>query len=74
MDNMQKCLMVWFVGTIGVVGILLLIKAARYRHHADRYEKVVKDIDERLRESKVALDKATTCFHSIFEYIKNRKP
>jgi hypothetical protein len=34
----------------------------------------LKEIDERLRESKAALDKATAHVQSVFEQIKNRKP
>jgi hypothetical protein len=74
MDNMQKCVVISGVGAMGVVGIILMAKAARHPHNTGRYEKVGKGIDQRLRESKAALDKATAHVQSVFEHITNRKP
>jgi hypothetical protein len=74
MDNMRKYLMISGVCAMGVVGIILMVKAARHRHHTGRYEKVGKGIDQSLRESKAALDKATAHVQSVFEHITNRKP
>jgi hypothetical protein len=71
MNNMWKCLAI-SGGAMGVVGILLMVKAAR--HHTGTYEKVGKDFDESLKESKAALDKATAHVKNVFERIKNRKP
>jgi hypothetical protein len=73
MGNMQKCLVVSGVVAVGVVGILLMVKAAQHRNHTGMYEKVGKGIDERLKESKETLDKATAHVQNVFEHIKNRK-
>jgi hypothetical protein len=36
-------------------------------------EEAGRGIDERLRESKVALDKASAHIQNVFEHVKNRK-
>jgi len=74
MNNMEKCLVVSGAGILGVVGIMLMVKGTRHRHQTGRYEKVGTDIDEKLRESREAFDKATAHVQSVFEHIKNRKP
>jgi hypothetical protein len=61
------------VVAMGVVGILLMANAARHRRHAGMCEKAGKGIDERLSESKTALEKATAHVQGVFEHIKNRK-
>jgi hypothetical protein len=73
MDCKKKCLVLCGVGTVGV-GIILMVKAARHWHHPGKCEKVGKNIDERLKESKAALDKATAHVQSVYDHIKNRKP
>jgi hypothetical protein len=74
MINMRKYLMLSGVGAMGVVGTMLIVRAARHRRHTGICEKAGKDIDERLKESKAALDKATAHVQSVFEHIKNPKP
>lgn len=74
MLNLKKCLVIAGVWTMGVVGILLMVKVARHRHCAGMYENVGKGLDEKLKESMVALTKATEHVQSVFEHIKNRKP
>jgi hypothetical protein len=74
MDTVRKCLVILGINAMGVIGILLMIKAAKSRHQRGTYEKVGKGLDERLNESKAALDKATAQVLNIFEHIKNRKP
>jgi hypothetical protein len=56
------------------LGAVLLVKALRHRHQTGPCEKLGKSIDERLKESKLALDKATMQVQNVFEHIKNRKP
>jgi hypothetical protein len=46
MNNIWKCLAISGMGAMGVAGILLMVKAARNRHHTGTYEKVGKDFDE----------------------------
>jgi len=50
----------------------MIIKAFRNGGCTGMYEKAGKGIDERLKESTAALDKATTHVQSVFEHIKNR--
>ena len=73
MNNISKCLVASGAGAMGVVGIAFMVKVLRPRHPAGMYEKVGKGIDERLKESKTALDKATTHVQSVFDHIRNRK-
>lgn len=70
MKNLWKDLML--VG-IGVAGVVLMVKAARQRGHSGRYENMGKSIDEKIRESKEALEKATAHVHGVFEQIRNLK-
>lgn len=74
MNIMRKCLLLSGVGAVGAVGALFAVKIARHRHHAGMYERAGKGIDEKLKESKESLDKATSRVQSIFDHIKNRKP
>jgi hypothetical protein len=74
MNSIRKCLVILGMGVTGWFGILLMVKAVRSKRHTGMYEKVGKGIDERLSESKAALNKATAHVQSIFEQIKNRKP
>lgn len=73
MDTMRKCLVMSGAGVIGAAGLLLIVKAARHRHHMSMYEKVGKGIDEKLKESMAALDKATAHVQTVFEHMKSRK-
>jgi hypothetical protein len=61
------------VGAIGTVGALFAVKIARRRRHAGMYEKAGKGIDEKLKESKESLDRATSRIQSVFDRIRNRK-
>jgi hypothetical protein len=58
------------VGALGATGILLIVNAAQNRRHVGMYEKAGKDIDEKLKDSKAILDKATARIQSIFDHIK----
>lgn len=73
MDKILKGLVICGVFAIGAAGILLMVKAARHGHHAGIGEKTGRGIDEGLRESKAALDKATAHVQSVFEHIKSPK-
>ena len=73
MDNIRKGLVIVGMGAIGWVGTLLIVKAVRPKRPTGTYEKIGKGIDEKLNESKAALDNATAQVHSVFEQIKNRK-
>jgi hypothetical protein len=73
MDNIRKGLVIAGMGAIGWVGTLLIVKAARPKRPMGTYEKIGKGMDERLSESKAALDKAAAQVQSVFEQIKNRK-
>ena len=69
MDTIRKCLLISGMGAMWIVGILLMVRVTRSRHNAGMYEKARKEIDERLRESKAALDKATAYVQSVFKHI-----
>ncbi len=74
MDAIRKGLVISGVGaTIGALGSMLIFKAMRRRHHMRMYEKVGKGIDDKLKESMAALDKATAHVQAVFEHIKSRK-
>jgi hypothetical protein len=66
----------WFmksvVGVMWVTGMAFLIKAVWHWQHAIIAEKATKGIDEKLKESKAALDKAFTYAQSVFDRIKSR--
>ena len=69
MDTMRKYLIISGAGIIGI-GILLMIKASHH-HDTGMCESVGKSLDEKLRDSKDALDKASAHVQSVFEQIKN---
>ena len=73
MKIMRKCLAISGVFFIGSALALLIFKKARCGHDSGVYEKVGKGIDERLKESMAALDKATSHVQSVFEHIKKVK-
>jgi hypothetical protein len=72
MNTLRKCLILSGLGAMGIVAIIIMVKTARHRP-TGTYEKVGKGIDEKLKESKEALDKATAHVHNVFEHIKGRK-
>lgn len=72
MNSTKKSLLMAGAGLIGVVGILLLVKT--WKHHAGLYEKVGKGIDEKMRESKAALERASAHVQQVFEHIKSIRP
>lgn len=73
MDTMRKCLVMSGLGALGAAGVLLIVKATRHRHHMSMYEKVGKGVNEKLKESMAALDKATAHVQTVFEHMKNGK-
>ena len=75
MCNMRKCLAISVIGAAGVICVELLLtaKIAGRRRESGACEKLGKGIDERLKESKAALEKATAHVQSVFEHIKDRK-
>jgi hypothetical protein len=73
MDTMRKFAGLSGVLAVGAAGLMLIVKAAQHRQHTGMYEKVGKGIDDRLKESKEALEKATAHVQSVFEHIKHRK-
>ncbi len=73
MLNMKKCIMISAVEAMTVFVIVLAIKAVRHQHHSCKCEKTGIGIDERLKESKAALDKAAAHVQSVFEHINNHK-
>ena len=73
MFKMQKDLTIVGVAALGVMGIVLMTALKRHRHHTGTYERVGKNIDERLRASKDALRAATAHLQSAFEKIGARK-
>jgi hypothetical protein len=72
MNNKMKSLVLCGAGAMGI-GILLIVNAARHCRHHGGCESVGINIDERLNESKAALDKATALVQSVFDRIKNLK-
>ncbi len=73
MNKILKYAMLCTAGIMGAIGLIIVIKSARPEHRMGLAEKMGKGIDERLRESKDALDTATARVQSIFETIKNGK-
>jgi hypothetical protein len=71
MGKMRKCLMASGFGVIGVVGIVLIVKAGR--HHIGMYENVGKNVDRTLKKSIIVLSKAIAHAQSVFEHLKKRK-
>jgi hypothetical protein len=74
MKTVRKCLAIAGLCALGIIGALLLVKMTRHRNLTGMCEKAGKGIDERLKESKAALDTAAAHIQSVFDHIKNRKP
>jgi hypothetical protein len=74
MNAIRKCLTISGLAALGAAGALLLASVMRRKDRAGRCEKVGKGVDEKLKESKAALDKAAARVQSVFDHIKNRKP
>ena len=72
MGTMGKCVALSCLGVTGIVG-LLFIKIAWHNHNGTVCEKAGKSLDNTLKESVSALDKATTQVKGVFEHIKNMK-
>lgn len=72
MINKKKCFMISAVEALTVLIVLLVTRAVRRRHFSGIFEKTGSGIDERLKESKVALEKAAARVQSVFEHIRNR--
>ncbi|MCU0608553.1 MAG: hypothetical protein MUF22_02140 [Chitinispirillaceae bacterium] len=68
MNTIKKWLMILGAGVLGTACILLLFKTKC--HHRGVYEKVGKGIDEKIKESKTALDKAAGHIQSVFDHAK----
>jgi hypothetical protein len=73
MNNMRRLLIVCGLGVIGIACAILIIKNRSVKHSDGMCEEAGRGIDERLRESKAALDKASAHIQNVFEHVKNRK-
>ncbi|MBN1128276.1 MAG: hypothetical protein JXA71_04785 [Chitinispirillaceae bacterium] len=73
MKNLWKDLTLVGAGVTGGVAVALMVKAAQQRNHPGRYENLGKSVDEKIRESKDALEKATAHVYGVFEQIRNLK-
>jgi len=73
MNTMQKYAVMLGLGAMGAAALLLMATTGSRRHHPGMCEEAGKSIDERLKESKVALDNATAHIASVFEKIGSRK-
>ena len=71
MNCKHKWLMVTGAGVMALAGMALMMKSTK--ECPGVCDKVRKGIEESLRESKGARDKATAHVLNIFEHIKNRK-
>lgn len=72
MKTMGKCVALSCVGVTGILGILF-IKFARRRRNGNLYAKAGKGLDEKLKESIVALDEAKARVQSAFDHIRDLK-
>ena len=72
MDTMEKCITLSCLGVTGIVG-LLFIKVAWRRRHGNLFAKAGKGLDEKLKESIMALDEAKARVQSAFDHIRNIK-
>jgi hypothetical protein len=72
MDTMGKCVALSCLGITGIVG-LLFIKAAWRRRHRNLFAQAGRGLDEKLKESIMALDEAKARVQSAFDHIRNIK-
>ena len=70
MDKAVKYLLIFVMGIIALPGLLILVKAAKHRCCWQTGESAGSRMDEMLRESKAALDKATSQLQSAVEGIQ----
>jgi hypothetical protein len=70
MDKVKRYLLIFGMGMITIPGILFLAKVARHRFYKGSGERVDKSMYEKLRESKVALDKATDLVLRVLNHAK----
>lgn len=70
MNTMEKCLVISGAGALGVIGLLLIVTTVRHGRHTGMGEKVGKNIDESLRDSKEAFDKATALVRRTLNHAK----
>ena len=73
MITIRKCLILSLAEATGIFIMMLMFTAMRHRHHAGACEKAGSGIDEKLKESKTALEKAAAHLQGLLEHIKNRK-
>jgi hypothetical protein len=73
MDTLRKNLFLYGAGALGIISIVLFVKHLLHHHDALKLEAAGKGIDEKLRESLAALDKATANVQQVFENIKHLK-
>jgi hypothetical protein len=72
MDTMGKCVALSCLGVTGIVGLLFL-KVAWHRRHGKFFAKAGKGLDEKLKESIMALDEAKARVQSAFDHIRDLK-
>lgn len=73
MITIKKCLILSLAEATGIFIMMLIFTAVRHRHHIGTGEKTGNRIDNTLKESKTALEKAAAHLLSVLEQIKNRK-
>ena len=74
MSSLSKILTIVGAIVVGTLGVLFVIKSAHRGGNGNIIDKVGKSLDERLQESRQALDKATKHFQDIVDHIKNQTP
>jgi hypothetical protein len=72
MDTIGKCITLSCLGVTGIVG-LLFIKVAWRRRHGNLFAKAGKGLDNKLKESIVALDEAKARVQSAFDHLRDLK-
>ncbi len=71
-NKMQKKLLISGAGAVGAISLAALAGSAWY--HRAFYEKARKGLNEKLKDSKIALDAAFARVQSAFEKIKREAP
>jgi hypothetical protein len=72
MDKARNCLLIFGLGIIAVPAILLLAGITKRRCRGDTGDNADKSMYEKLRESKMALIKATSLIQSALGGMLNR--